>query len=260
MGIINCTPDSFFEGSRRVDPAQALERALAMESQGASILDVGGESSRPGSGYVDQETELARVVPVVKAIRAASGVCVSVDTRKAAVALAALEAGADIVNDISALEDDPGMAGVIRSSGAAVILMHKRGEPKTMQEAPEYQDVVAEVREYLGARARFALSSGIGADRIVLDPGFGFGKRYEDNLDLLIHLAELSPEGYPLLVGASRKAFLGMATGRGVHERMPASIAVHAIAMRSGAAIVRAHDVAETVDAARLAKALADRS
>jgi dihydropteroate synthase len=260
MGIVNCTPDSFFAGSRAASVQDACERALAMEAAGAAIVDLGGESTRPGSDYVSEAEEIERVLPVVMAIRERSGLPISVDTRKAAVARLALEAGADIVNDISALEDDPAMAGLAAASGAALVLMHKRGEPKTMQAAPDYADAVAEVRGYLGRRAELALAAGVPRDRIVLDPGFGFGKRYEDNLDLLIHLAEISGAGYPVLVGLSRKSFLGTATGRGVGERLAATAAAQTVAMLSGAAIVRAHDVAEALDAARLVGALKARA
>jgi len=260
MGIVNCTPDSFFEGSRAASVRDACERALAMESAGAAIVDLGGESTRPGSDYVSEAEEIERVLPVVEAIRRRSGLPISVDTRKANVARLALGAGADIINDVSAAEDDPGMAALAALSGAALVLMHKRGDPKTMQAAPAYADVVAEVRGYLLSRAEFALAAGLPRDRIVLDPGFGFGKRYEDNLDLLFHLAEISGAGYPVLVGLSRKSFLGTATGRGVGERLAATTAAQTAAMLSGAAIVRAHDVAEALDAAKLVGALAGRA
>lgn len=260
MGIVNCTPDSFFPGSRATGVQDAWERALAMEAAGAAIVDLGGESTRPGSDYVSEAEELERVLPVVEALRRRSGLPISVDTRKAEVARRALEAGADIVNDVSALEDDPAMAGLAAASGAALVLMHKSGEPKTMQSAPAYADVVAEVRAYLLGRAREAEAAGVPRDGIVLDPGFGFGKRYEDNLDLLSHLAEITDAGYPVLVGLSRKSFLGKATGRGVGERLAATLAAQTAAMLSGAAIVRAHDVAEALDAARLVGALAARA
>jgi dihydropteroate synthase len=259
MGIVNRTPDSFFEGSRAESSAQALARAMAMEEAGAAIVDLGGESTRPGSEYVSEDEEIERVLPVVEAIRMRSGIPISVDTRKARVARLALEAGADIINDISALEDDEGMAALAARSGAALVLMHKRGEPKTMQAAPSYSDAVAEIRGYLTERARFALAAGVARDRIILDPGFGFGKRYEDNLDLLVHLAEIADAGYPVLVGLSRKSFLGTATGKGIGERLAATTAAQTAAMLSGAAIVRAHDVAEALDAAKLVRALKAR-
>lgn len=259
MGIVNRTPDSFFEGSRAGSSAQALERALAMEEAGAAIVDLGGESTRPGAEYVSEDEEIERVLPVVEAIRARSDIPISVDTRKARVARLALEAGADIINDISALEDDEGMAALAARSGAALALMHKRGEPRTMQEAPSYSDVVAEVRGYLLARADYALAAGVARESIVLDPGFGFGKRYEDNLDLLFHLAEIADAGYPVLVGLSRKSFLGTATGKGIGERLAATTAAQTAAMLSGASIVRAHDIAEALDAAKLVRALKAR-
>lgn len=260
MGIVNCTPDSFFPESRTPVPADAAERALGMVEEGAAIIDLGGESTRPGSAYVDAATEAARVVPVVAAIRKRSTVPISVDTRKAAVARAALEAGADIINDIAALEDDGELAPLVAESGAAVILMHKRGNPETMQAGPRYADAVAEVKDYLDRRAAFARSAGIGADRIVLDPGIGFGKRVEDNLDILVKLAVFRNSGYPVLAGLSRKSFLGAVTGRDVEGRLAATTAAHAIAVMNGASIIRVHDVAAAIDAVRVAQALLARS
>jgi dihydropteroate synthase len=256
MAIVNCTPDSFVPGSRAATTSEALERALAAEAAGAAIVDLGGESSRPGSAYVGTEEELDRIVPVVEALRRRSSIPISVDTRKAAVASAALSAGADIVNDISALEDDPEMGPLCAGTGAAVVLMHKKGTPDTMQDAPFYRDVVAEVRDYLAEAARRAEVWGISRDRIVLDPGIGFGKRPEDNLDLIAGLAEIVGAGYPVLVGLSRKAFIGAVTGRAVEGRLAGTLAANAAAVAGGASILRVHDVAETADAVRILTAI----
>jgi len=259
MAVVNCTPDSFFSGSRARDVGDAVARALAAEEAGAAVVDLGGESTRPGAAYVDAEEELSRVLPVVEGIRARSRVPISVDTRKALVARAVLEAGADIVNDISALEDDAELGPLCARAGAAVVLMHKKGIPDSMQDAPYYDDVVAEVRGYLEAAAARAESFGIARDRIAIDPGIGFGKRLEDNLDILAGLAEIGRSGYPVLVGLSRKAFVGALTGRPVDGRLPGTLAANAAAVWGGARILRAHDVAETVDAAKILAAVAAR-
>jgi dihydropteroate synthase len=248
MGIVNVTPDSFFEPSRRASALEAAEAALEMEAEGAAIIDLGGESTRPGSDYVGEEEELERVVPAVEAIRARSGVPLSVDTRKAAVAAAALEAGADIVNDVSGLAD-PAMLELVVARGATVVIMHMKGEPKTMQEAPSYADCAAEVRDFLEAAARAAIAAGISADRILLDPGIGFGKRLEDNLSLLSRLAIVSGLGYPVVVGLSRKAMIGAVTGREAEGRLAGSLGAACAAWLGGALVFRAHDVAQTVDA-----------
>jgi dihydropteroate synthase len=249
MGIVNLTADSFYPASRSRTPVLAAEAALAMEAEGAAIIDLGGESTRPGSEYVGEAEELERVVPAVEAIRARTSIPISVDTRKAAVAGAALEAGADIINDVSALESDPAMAALAARSGATVVLMHKRGEPKTMQDAPAYADCAAEVAGYLAQAAGRAMAAGIGRDRIILDPGIGFGKRLEDNLDILSRLGLVAALGYPVLVGLSRKAFVGAITGRGVDGRLAGSLGAACAAYAAGARIFRVHDVAATVDA-----------
>jgi dihydropteroate synthase len=259
MAVVNCTPDSFFPDSRAASAADAVGRALAAEGEGASIIDLGGESSRPGAAYVSAQEELDRVIPVVEGIRSRSGIAVSVDTRKSAVARAALDAGADIVNDISALEDDPLLGPLCAERGAAVVLMHKKGIPENMQSAPAYADVVGEVRDYLAAAALRAEAWGIRRERIVLDPGIGFGKRLEDNLDLLASLAEIVRAGYPVLVGLSRKSFIGTVTGRGVDGRLAGTLAADIIAVAAGARIVRVHDVAATVDALRVVAAVDGR-
>lgn len=265
MGILNVTPDSFWEGSRISGAEAAARTALAMLRAGASILDIGGESTRPGSAYVPEEEEIARVEPAIRAVRAAAAAegldpVLSVDTRKAAVARAALEAGADMVNDVSALEDDPDLAGLCAERGAPVILMHKKGIPATMQEAPWYEDCAREVRDYLVSAAARARAAGVPGDRILLDPGIGFGKRLEDNLDLLARLAELRSCGYPVVVGLSRKSFIGALTGRPVEERLPGSIAAACAAVLGGADVFRVHDVPETVDALAVFGAILGRT
>jgi dihydropteroate synthase len=248
MGILNATPDSFWEGSRAEGIAAGVERALAMESAGAGIIDVGGESTRPGSAYVDADEEIARVVPLVRAIRKASSVPISVDTRKAAVLEAALDAGADMCNDISALEDDPGMAPLVARTGIPVVLMHKKGIPVSMQENPVYNDAVREVRDYLRGRAEYAGSMGIARDRIVLDPGIGFGKRHTDNIALIAGLGDLAVLGYPVLMALSRKSCIGEITGRPTSGRLAGTLAANLVSVQKGATFLRVHDVAETRD------------
>lgn len=248
MGILNATPDSFWEKSRTGDLSSGLELALSLEAAGADILDIGGESTRPGSSYIDASDEIARIVPLIRAIRQHSRIPISVDTRKAAVMKAALDAGADICNDISALEDDPELAPLLAEVGIPVILMHKQGIPESMQDDPRYGNVVSEVAAYLTARASFAEAAGIARDCIILDPGIGFGKRYGDNCALLAGLAEITARGYPVLVALSRKSCIGLMTGRETGDRLPGTLAANLIAVQNGAAIVRVHDVAETHD------------
>ena len=257
MGILNVTPDSFSDGGRYAGLAQALDRARAMLADGADVVDVGGESTRPGAAPVDEATELARVVPVIEAL-AREGALVSVDTTKPGVMRTAIGAGAAIVNDVGAL-GAPGAIEAIAGSGVAVCLMHMRGTPATMQSAPEYADVVAEVRGFLAARARACEAAGIARDRIVVDPGFGFGKTLAHNLDLLARLDEIAASGYPVLAGLSRKSMLGAITGRPEGERLAASVAAALSAVRRGAAIVRVHDVRETVDALAVWRATVER-
>ncbi|MBN1519641.1 MAG: dihydropteroate synthase [Spirochaetales bacterium] len=249
MGIINLTPDSFWEGSRKQGVPAAVDTAAAMIDQGATILDLGGESTRPGSAYVSVDDELDRVVPAVAAIRARWDVALSVDTRKATVARAAVGAGADIVNDVAALGDDPDMAPFCAAAGVPVVLMHKKGIPATMQDRPYYDDCPQEVRTFLLDRAMAAMAAGIRPESIVLDPGVGFGKRLEDNLALLNRLDELAGSGYPVLVGLSRKSFIGALTGRPTEDRLAGSLAAACAALQKGARIFRVHDVAATMDA-----------
>ena len=256
MGVLNVTPDSFSDGGRYAGTAAAVEHGLRMAGEGAAILDVGGESTRPGAPPVPVDEEIRRVVPVIERLVAETRVPVSIDTSKPEVMRAALAAGASMVNDVRALEA-PGALEAVASTGAAVCLMHMRGTPTTMQSRPEYADVVGEVRAYLDARRAACLAAGIDADRICVDPGIGFGKTAEHNLALLARLDRLAPPGVPRLVGVSRKSLIGIITGRGPDERLAGSVACAALAASRGAAIVRAHDVAATVDAVRIAAALA---
>ena len=246
MGIVNVTADSFFDGGC-LDTDAATHHARRMLEHGARIVDVGGESTRPGATPVDAEEESRRVVPVVAAL-ARDGACVSIDTMKPAVMRAALDAGAAMINDVRALQA-PGALDVAATSDAAVCLMHMQGEPATMQHAPAYRDAVTEVRAFLARRAAACVEAGIGRDRIVVDPGFGFGKTIAHNLELLRGLDAIATLGYPVLAGLSRKSMLGTVTGRAVDERLAASVAAALAAAVRGARILRVHDVAATVDA-----------
>jgi dihydropteroate synthase len=246
MGILNVTADSFFDGGR-LDHAAALAHARQMIADGARIIDIGGESTRPGAAPVEETEELRRVVPLVEAL-ARDGTCVSVDTMKPAVMRASLSAGASMINDVRALQAS-GALEIAASGSAAVCLMHMQGEPQTMQRAPAYSDVVTEIRAFLQRRAAACRDAGIAADRIVVDPGFGFGKTVTHNLDLLRRLDAIATLGYPVLAGLSRKTTLGSVTGRGVDDRLAASIAATLAAAVRGARILRVHDVRETVDA-----------
>ncbi len=247
MGILNVTPDSFYDGGRHFNVAQALERGRQMTADGADIIDVGGESTRPGASEVPEAEELRRVLPLIETL-AADGIAVSIDTRKPAVMRAAIAAGAAMVNDVAALMA-PGALEAVAATDAGVCLMHMRGEPQTMQMAPEYIDVVSEVRDFLIARARVCENAGIAHDRIVIDPGFGFGKTLAHNLELLRALPGLVATGYPVLVGLSRKSSLGKMIGRPDGDRLAASLASALAAVARGASLVRVHDVQETVDA-----------
>jgi len=248
MGIVNVTPDSFFGESRRSDPVQAAERALALAEEGADILDFGAESTRPGSEPVSPEEEARRLIPAIRQFRKRSKALLSVDTRRADVARAALDEGADIINDIGAL-GAAGMAEAVARYGAAVILMHMRGEPATMQSDPYYGDCAVEVRDFLLASAGKALDAGIPHSCIILDPGIGFGKLLAHNLDLLRRLSLLTDCGYPVLVGLSRKRFVGEITGQAVEGRLAGSLGAACAAWAQGADIFRVHDVAATRDA-----------
>ena len=262
MGIVNATPDSFWEGSRALDasaPERGAERALALRAEGADVIDIGGESTRPGSAYVGEAEELARVIPLIKAIRKRSDVPISVDTRKARVLEAALAEGADILNDVSALADDSAMAPLAARARIPVILMHRRGTPDSMQNGPSYADPVREVAEELLARARFAEERGIGRERIVLDPGIGFGKRHSDNVALIAGLAEIVRAGYPVLMALSRKSCIGEMTGRETRDRLAGTLAANLLAVQRGAFMLRVHDVGETRDMLRVLKEIETR-
>ncbi len=248
MGILNVTPDSFSDGGRYADKDKAVEHALQMISDGADIVDVGGESSRPGSRPVDAATELGRVVPVIEELISRTDALISVDTRKSAVAEAALKAGAHIVNDISALEFDARMPETASRYKAGVILMHKKGEPRDMQEDPRYDDVVAEVSAYLKARVDFLAGQGIAPEAIALDPGLGFGKTAGHNVQLLARIEKLVECGRPVVIGLSRKRFLGQITGSAVNERLAASLGALAYCLLNGASVLRVHDVRESRD------------
>jgi dihydropteroate synthase len=259
MGILNCTPDSFYPGSRVAEIDEAVRRAEAMIQAGADILDIGGESTRPGSDPVEKGEEIRRVVPVIERIRGFSQVPISIDTRKVEVAEQALSAGADLVNDVSALRANRPLAECIGERDVPVILMHMRGEPKNMQENPHYEDVIAEITAELAASVDFARSCGIRKDRIIIDPGIGFGKRLQDNLTILRDLRSLHSLGYPLLVGLSRKSFIGKVLDRPVDQRLFGTVAAHMAALMNGADILRVHDVPEAVDTVRMFQALQRR-
>ncbi len=255
MGILNVTPDSFSDGGAYLNVDRAVERGLRMVEEGADIIDVGGESSRPGAEPVDVEEELRRVVPVVEAL-VKEGVAVSVDTTKSKVAEETLNLGAEIINDISALRFDPLMAGVCAGKRAAVVLMHMRGDPKTMQSRTAYEDIMGEIYGFLKERMDYALSSGIEVERIALDPGIGFAKTVEGNLEIINRLERLSGLGRPVLVGPSRKSFIGSVLGVDINERLTGTIAALSVAILRGARIVRVHDVKEARQAADLVDAI----
>ena len=255
MGVVNLTPDSFSDGGRYLEPAQALDRALTLEAEGAAILDLGGESTRPGAAPVTAQEEIRRVLPVLEPLRARTRAILSIDTSKPEVMRAAAAAGADLINDVYALRA-PGALEAAAASGCAVCLMHMQGEPRTMQHAPQYEDVVLEVRAFLAERVRACRAAGIADERIVLDPGFGFGKTIEHNLTLLRRLEALRVEGLPLLAGLSRKSMIGTLTGKPSQARVHGSVAAALIAAQNGAQILRVHDVAATLDALKVLAAV----
>ncbi len=250
MGIVNVTPDSFSDGGLYASSSGAVAHALQLIEDGADILDIGGESTRPGAALVSEQEELDRVLPVIEGLRGIT-VPISVDTYKPSVMRAAISAGASMVNDVNALQVE-GALQTVAESDAAVCLMHKQGTPKTMQQRPEYRDVVEDVEAFLRERVEASVASGIARERIVIDPGFGFGKTLEHNLALLRHLGSMRSLGVPLLAGLSRKSMLGAITGREVNGRVAASVAAALLAVQRGAAIVRVHDVCETVDALKI--------
>lgn len=255
MGVLNITPDSFSDGGRFVRLDDAVARGVQMVEEGAAIIDVGGESTRPGAQSVGMEEELRRVIPVVARLRDRTRAILSVDTSKPEVIHAAAAAGAGMINDVRALRE-PGALAAAVISGCAVCLMHMLGEPRTMQDAPMYGDVVTEVRQFLEARVEACLAAGLPAERIVVDPGFGFGKTLAHNLELLRHLGDLSVKGLPILAGLSRKSMVGTLTGRPAGERVHGSVALAVVAARNGARILRVHDVAATVDALSVVAAI----
>jgi dihydropteroate synthase len=258
MGIVNVTPDSFSDGGRFLDPQRAIAHGRELVDQGADLLDIGGESTRPGARGVGAEEELARVAPVLDGL-ADVGVSISIDTSKAFVAEAALDGGAEIVNDVTALRFDPSMAGLCADRECVVVLMHMQGTPRTMQTNPTYDDVVDDVKAFLAARIEFATGEGVAEERIWVDPGIGFGKTVRHNLELLHRLEELRELGRPIVVGTSRKGFIGAITGREVGDRLGGTIASNVLAMRAGAEILRVHDLAEVRQAIAISDAVLDR-
>jgi dihydropteroate synthase len=257
MGIVNVTPDSFSDGGEFLDAERAIDHGCSMLEQGAEIVDVGGESTRPGAAAVDAEEESRRVIRVVEGL-AAAGATVSIDTSKSLVAARALDAGAEIVNDVTALADDE-MAPLLADRGCGVVLMHMQGSPRTMQERPTYGDVVVDVRGFLAERLERAIEAGIDERRIWVDPGIGFGKTVEHNLELIRRLAELRELGRPIVLGTSRKSFIGRLTGRDVDQRLGGTIASNVLGLISGADVLRVHEVAATRDAVTIAAAIAGR-
>jgi dihydropteroate synthase len=256
MGIVNVTPDSFSDGGRFKGAEEAIRHALELVEEGADIIDVGGESTRPGSDAVSEEEELGRVLPVIEGVRAKCDVPISIDTTKSGVARRALSAGADIINDVSALRCDPEMAAVAAGAGCPVVLMHMLGTPKTMQSDPRYDDVVAEVRDFLAGAADRAVAAGIERSQLAVDPGIGFGKTVEHNLRLIGGLESLKELGLPVLLGASRKSFIGKILGTEADDRLEGTLAVSALAVAGGADIVRVHDVKANRRAIEIAHAV----
>jgi len=256
MGIVNVTLDSFSDGGKYLDPRQAIEHALRLAAEGADIIDIGGESTRPGAEPVDAEEEMARVLPVIWKLESELRCAISIDTYKAEVAAAALEAGAEIVNDVGGLRA-PAMAQTVAQAGAGLIIMHMRGEPRTMQETPEYEDVTREIREFFRQSFDRAITCGMTHEQIAFDPGIGFGKTVAHNLSLIRHAAELRVEDRPLLLGASRKGFLAKVTGANeFRERLAPTLAVTALARAHGVNIFRVHDVLENVRVLKMAEAI----
>jgi len=256
MGVVNVTPDSFSDGGRFLPVEAAVAQGVRLAEEGAAIIDIGGESTRPGAAPVPVEEELRRVIPAVQGLRqAAPGAIISVDTSKPEVIRQAVAAGAGLINDVRALSE-PGALEAAATSDCAICLMHMQGDPQTMQRSPGYVDVVKEVKLTLREHVQRCRAVGVSADRILVDPGFGFGKTLEHNLELLRHLQDLSPEGLPLLVGLSRKSIVGTLTGRATGDRVYGSVALAVIAAMNGARVVRAHDVAATVDALKIVAAL----
>ena len=256
MGVVNVTPDSFFDGGLYFEPARAIERALALAAEGADIIDIGGESSRPGSSPISAKEEKSRILPVVEVLKQKNGILVSVDTTKAEVAEAALAAGADIINDISAGRFDPRMLPLAAESGAALILMHMKGTPRTMQVAPHYDDLLGEVKAFLRERLEAAESCGVPRENLLLDPGIGFGKKLEHNLALLNNLGALADLERPLVVGISRKSFIGKILKLEAPERLEGTIAAAVVSLLRGASLLRVHDLQAVKRAIAVAEAI----
>lgn len=256
MGVLNLTPDSFSDGGLYLDVQVAVARAQQMIAEGAGIIDIGGESTRPGAQPLTAEEEVARVVPVIKALRSVSDIVISIDTSKASVMKAAVDAGANIINDVRALQEE-GALQAAADMNVPVCLMHMQGQPRSMQHSPEYADVVKEVIDFLQKRVEVCEAAGISRDQIILDPGFGFGKALEHNLSLLKHLSEFVKMGLPVLVGTSRKSMLGHITGADVEQRVEAGLATTVLGYQAGARIFRVHDVKETVEVLKVCHAVA---
>ena len=263
MGIVNVTPDSFSDGGRFLAPDRAIQHARRLVDEGAELLDLGGESTRPGAGAVSADEELDRVRPVLEGLlgpeRTLAGVAISIDTSKLAVAEVALDLGAQIVNDVTALRSEPELGALCAERDCGLVLMHMQGTPRTMQENPSYDDVVDDVKAFLAERIEFATSQGVAEERIWVDPGIGFGKTVDHNLELLRRLGELEELGRPIVIGASRKSFLGKLTGREVGERLGGTVASNVLALRAGADVFRVHDVAELRQALAVSEAILGR-
>jgi dihydropteroate synthase len=256
MGVLNVTPDSFSDGGKYLDPEKAVAHGVRLAEEGADVIDVGGESTRPGARQIPVEEESQRVIPVIRGLRRVLSIPISIDTCKAEMARRALDEGADIINDVSALRMDPAMVSLAAAERVPVVLMHMQGTPETMQKAPRYGNVVQEVEEFLRSRLQFALENGLDPSRILVDPGIGFGKDLDHNLTLLRSLPALASLGQPLLVGVSRKAFIGKLLGVDPEERVEGSLAAAVMAVAGGAHMIRAHDVKESSRALRIADAV----
>jgi len=260
MGVVNVTPDSFSDGGRYFDAAAAVAHALRLVEEGADLLDIGAESTRPGADVVNEVEERRRAIPVITAVAKAATIPISIDTSKAAVARAALDAGASLVNDVTALRGDPAMADLIARTGAGIVLMHMQGTPRTMQQAPRYDDVVGAISDFFEERICFAMAQGIARIQIILDPGIGFGKLMEHNLALLARLRQFLQFDCPLMVGVSHKSFLGQLVSRPVQERQWATAAAVAMAVDRGAGILRVHEVKAMKDVVRVASAISQQT
>ena len=246
MGILNVTPDSFSDGGKYLEKSNAINHALAMIDNGADIIDVGGESTRPFSDPVSLDEEISRVIPVIEGIRKESDVCISIDTTKSEVATAALNSGASLINDVSAMEVDPLMVDVALKFDCPIIIMHMKGNPKSMQDNPQYESLISDIKDYLQERVDFIVSKGINSKKIVIDPGIGFGKTVENNFEIINNLNHFTKMGFPVMLGASRKSFIGISLDLPEEDRLEGSLAANIIGLQNGAKIFRVHDVAET--------------